>query len=203
MMIDGVARPVRFATHWSIDRPADQGRDRPCHWLDGPDRPVAARHAATRAARRGGLRATTADGPAQHPCRPGRVPGPRSRVSPRAAMSSTGSGCRARCRRAPLWPWPFFCGRTAPIWATRRHSSRPSIPLAMRTMFARAGEAERCQRQGIAWLSGLAEKPTACGDMDKMLAGHPDKDALIGNLKEPMRGGSRPTACTRGPTGSS
>jgi hypothetical protein len=53
-------------------------------------------------------------------------------------------------------------------------------------MFARAGEAERCQRQGIAWLSGLADKPTACGDMDKLLAGHPDKDALIGILEEPM-----------------
>jgi hypothetical protein len=55
----------------------------------------------------------------------------------------------------------------------------------MRTMFARAGQAERCQRQGIAWLSGLGEKPTACGDIDKLLAGHPDKDALIGNLEEP------------------
>jgi len=78
------------------------------------------------------------------------------------------------------------------LWAHSADLGNPAAlvkafdPAAMRTMFARAGEAERCQRQGIAWLSGLAEKPTACGDMDKLLAGHPDKDALIGNLKEPM-----------------
>src|SRR5215471_17401565 len=57
-------------------------------------------------------------------------------------------------------------------------------PAAMRTMFARAGEAERCQRQGLAWLAGLAEKPTACGDMDKKLAAHPGNDELIAKLKE-------------------
>jgi Zn-dependent protease with chaperone function len=78
------------------------------------------------------------------------------------------------------------------LWAHSADLGNPAAlvkafdPAAMRTMFARAGQAERCQRQGIAWLSGLAEKPTACGDMDKLLAGHPDKDALIGNLKEPM-----------------
>jgi len=57
-------------------------------------------------------------------------------------------------------------------------------PAAMRTLFARAGEAERCQRQGVAWLAGLAEKPTACGDMDKILAAHPGNDELIAKLKE-------------------
>jgi Zn-dependent protease with chaperone function len=77
------------------------------------------------------------------------------------------------------------------LWAHSADLRNPAAlvkafdPAAMGTMFKRAGEAERCQRQGIAWLTGLAEKPTACGDMDKMLAGHPDKDALIANLKEP------------------
>ena len=77
------------------------------------------------------------------------------------------------------------------LWAHSADLGNPAAlvrafdPAAMRTMFKRAGEAERCQRQGIAWLTGLAEKPTACGDMDKMLAGHPDKDVLIAKLEEP------------------
>src|SRR5215831_7503786 len=57
-------------------------------------------------------------------------------------------------------------------------------PAAMRTLFARAGEAERCQRQAVGWLAGLAEKPTACGDLDKTLAAHPGNDELIAKLKE-------------------
>jgi Zn-dependent protease with chaperone function len=61
-------------------------------------------------------------------------------------------------------------------------------PAAMRTFFAKAGQAERCQRQGIAWLTGMADLPTDCGDLDKMLAGHPDKDALIGKLAQPGEG---------------
>ena len=76
------------------------------------------------------------------------------------------------------------------MWAHSADLGNPAAlakafdPAAMRTMFARAGEAERCQRQGIAWLSGLGEKPTACGDMDKMLAANPDNDELIANLDE-------------------
>jgi Zn-dependent protease with chaperone function len=57
-------------------------------------------------------------------------------------------------------------------------------PAAMRTLFATAGEGARCQRQGVAWLAGLAEKPTDCKDLEKMLAAHPGNDELIAKLKE-------------------
>jgi Zn-dependent protease with chaperone function len=76
------------------------------------------------------------------------------------------------------------------LWAHSADLGNPAAlvrafdPAAMRTMFARAGQAERCQRQGIAWLAGLGEKPTACGDMDKMLAAHPGNDELIAKLEE-------------------
>src|SRR5262249_3518261 len=56
-------------------------------------------------------------------------------------------------------------------------------PGSMRTLFAMAGEAARCERQGIGSLFGLASKPADC-DVDAMFATHRGEDGLAGKLAE-------------------
>jgi Zn-dependent protease with chaperone function len=57
-------------------------------------------------------------------------------------------------------------------------------PAPMRTLFAAAGEAARCERQGIGSLFGLAEKPAGCNDLDAKLTEHSGKEGLFGMLAE-------------------
>src|SRR5262245_8827668 len=59
-------------------------------------------------------------------------------------------------------------------------------PASMRTLFAAAGEAAQCQRQGIGSLLGLAARPAACDDVEAMVAAHRGKSARIDRLVDSM-----------------
>jgi Zn-dependent protease with chaperone function len=57
-------------------------------------------------------------------------------------------------------------------------------PAPMRTLFAAAGEAAQCERQGIGWYFGLAAKPTGCDEVETKLRAHHGENGLFGKLAQ-------------------
>ena len=58
-------------------------------------------------------------------------------------------------------------------------------PGSVQPLLALAGEQARCQRQGLGWVIGVAEKPD-CSDFYKMLEAHSHDDGMVGKVARSM-----------------